>query len=491
MLRLGTRSTGKALFAIGIAAFVSPLFSYDSAVADSRGRNPVLQQLTRNTVGSISDLGLRLERGESIAFTSDGDVLGPGTATGRRSVYFYHRPSATIRRIGDGTAGESYHPARETDETHSRRPRYVAFVSTENLDPRVGNADGSPELFIYLTENGETRQITDTPLGVVNAEPYSSDGGQCIVWRSNGDLQTNDGSDPQNPGAGYRNMDGSDEIFMLRFEDDMLDRWVVTQVSNGPAGTVSSGPAIGGYVFTTQCRSTVYLSDYDQLSNGSAGVHVYNYTKLSGATKQLTPAGTFGINLNLAISGSSNFARGPFAVFQSNADLLGNGSGSFEVFRHRLFGFEQMQYSYAPVGESTNPAISDGGGYIAFESTSDLLDSRGPLVGMGALPLNADGNREIYLTKGRRRIWQITRSTSCDNSQPSIQESGDMLAFVSTCDLVPGGNPNGIEQVYFYQKVRDDDPLASAAGCRVASGCCNVANGCYQPARGRQVRPPR
>jgi hypothetical protein len=124
----------------------------------------------------------------------------------------------------------------------------------------------------------------------------------------NGDHENNDGSDPQNPSAGYDNTDASDEIFMLRFDDDALSRWMITQVSNGPAGSISSNPVIGGYWFTRQCRSTSYQSDHDQLGNGSTGIHIYNYTKLSAETEQLSNAGEFGLSVNPAITGASSFA---------------------------------------------------------------------------------------------------------------------------------------------------------------------------------------
>ena len=479
-----------ALSAALAAATLFAVVSAEQASAGNRGRFPILRQITHNTVGSIETPGVRLERAQSIVFASDGDVLGPGTAAGHREIYLYHHASDSLQRLTTTASGESYAPIRETDATYSRRPLYVTFISTGNLDPAVGNIEGNPEVFIYLTEYSRVRQLTKTPAGVVNAEAYSSDGGQCMVWRSNGDLENNDGSDPQNPGAGYSNTDGSDEIFMLRFTDDDLFHWDVTQVSNGPVGTTSSHPVIGGYWFTRQCRSTAYQSDHDQLDNGSTGIHIYNYTKLSGGTEQVTDPTEFGYSVNPAISGSSSFARGPFIVYESDADVLGNGSQGFEIYRHRLLNFEEKQYTYQEIGESRHPAVSDGGGYIAFESSSELLDPRKPVRGGGEAPFNGDHNSEIFLTKGRKRIWQITRSEGCENTSPSIQENGDTIAFVSTCDLIPGNNPGGVPQLFVYEEVNDDDPLLSPDRCSTATGCCNVSNSCYAETLGRQVRPP-
>lgn len=488
-----TQSTcriSRILLAAASIAAVALAVHVDVVKAGNRGRFPVLRQLTHNTVGTVTDPGVRLERAETVVFVSDGDVLGPGSATGHREIYLYQRPSESIRRVTTTAGGESYQPVRETDETYSRRPKYVAFVSTGDLDTRVGNSDGNPEIFIYLTDSGEIRQITDTPARVVNAEPYSSDGGQCLVWRSNGDLETNDGSDSQTPSPGYSNPDGSDEIFLLRFADETLADAMITQISNGPAGTVSSNPVIGGFWFTKQCRSTSYQSDHDQLGNGSTGIHIYNYTKLSGGTEQLSNSGGFGYSVNPAITGASSFARGPFVVFESDADILGNGSAGFELFRHRVFTTERKQYTYQSAGESRNPTVSDGGGWIAFESTSELLDLRRRVKRGSNPPFNPDGNSEIFLTKGRKRIWQLTRSSGCENTQPSIMENGDAIAFVSTCDLIPGRNPDGVPQLFLYLEVNSRDPLLSASNCSTSEDCCNEANGCYETILGRQVRPP-
>ena len=196
------------------------------------------------------------------------------------------------------------------------------------------------------------------------------------------------------------------------------------------------------------------------------------------------------------MSGASNFARGPFVAFMSNSDIFGNGSSGFEIFRHRVFSTERIQYTFADVGESRTPVISDGGGFLAFASSSEIVDPDGRtrLTGAAtgtAAPFNADGNFEIFRTKGRRQAWQITSSTGCDNSIPSIQDNGRSIVFVSTCDHIPGSNPAGIPQLFMYRDIKKSDPLISASACRIEDGCCNEANGCYPRIHGRKIRPPK
>ena len=65
------------------------------------------------------------------------------------------------------------------------------------------------------------------------------------------------------------------------------------------------------------------------------------------------------------------------------------------------------------------------------------------------------------------------------------------IAFISTCDLVPGQNPGGDEQVFFFRRVKSDDPVLQPGAFDVLDGCCNQANGCYVELRGRADRPAK
>jgi hypothetical protein len=471
-----------SVVSLGIAA---PLPAF------ARGKIPVLVQVTSNTEGDVEEPRIRSQAGNSIVFASDGDVMGPGTAPGHREIYLYNAESGLLSRQTTTTDGESWGGTRETDSLLDAVPSLFAFVSTGDLDPTVGNADHNPEVFVRLVESGEIVQVTDTAAPVVNLEPYASDSGRCLVFRSNGDLDDNDGSDEGNPGAGYSNADASDEIFNLSFGEVEFSRngWVTTQVSNGPAGTTSSHPVVGGYIYTRQCRSTAYQSDHDQLGNGSTGTHIYNFTRTTTLTEQLSMPGA-GNNHSPGMSSASNFARGPFVLYASDMDPIGNGSSVFEVYRFRLFKNELWQYTFAD-GDSGSGGLSDGGGRTVFESTGELLDPNRTLRSGQVPPFNADGNSEIFLTKKKHQLTQVTRTTGCENGQASIRDIGDAIAFRSTCDLIPGRNPGGLPQVFYYVLVERDDPLATAASCTVASGCCNEANGCLVELFGRKVNPPR
>lgn len=471
-----------------------------------RFKSPVIIQVTNNTEGDVQEPSLRSEPPQRITFTSDGDVLGPGTAPAGTEVFEYDVDTRLLSQLTSSAPGVSYAVSRPTDITQTSRPEYTAFVSTADLDPSVGNADGNPEIFIVIRDSGEVRQITDTLAPVVNADPYPSDSGRCIAFSSTGDLNDNfGGSDPKNPGpenGPHTNPDGSEEVFVVQLDVDPLpEPGSFTQISNGPAGTSSNKPVIGGFYYPRQCNATFYVSDHAQAPGGHSGYpEIYYYIRNDGTTQVqwaqeipfpdwYPPAGAY---LSPGMSSASNFARGPFCTFHTTADVWNNGSTGPNIFRFRSFHPRMTQYTdIDPPFAALNAVISDGGRWIAFESDANLIAKPGKGT---VAPFNPDGNFEIWRMQKKRRIRQITDSTGCENVQASINDKGMNIAFRSTCDLVPGHNPNNVPQVFLYMQVKTDNPLACDKGgcsCLLAEGCCNVANGCYRSIEGKAFKPPK
>jgi hypothetical protein len=445
-----------------------------------------LRQVTHLTQGNIWKPGVSSQLADYVTIVSDGDVEGPGTAPGHREVFLYDVQATSFSRLTVTIGGESYDATRLGDD--GERGRYLAFISTGNFDPSVGNADGNPELFFWRSETNEILQITDSQPPVVNALPFISDSGKCVTFQSNGDLHTNNNFDPNKPDSGFTNPDGSVEAFIYEIDADTdLQVGTFTQMSNGPAGTTSAHSAVGGYIFPRQCGNATFHSDHDQLGEGAIGTNVYAFSRATGTLQHAMPLNhPGGLTLNPDMTAASRVARGPFAVFQSNADILGNGSGgNFHIYRWRALHPNFTQYTWAPTGDSTNPTMSDGGGYIMFESTSELLD---PVKSPGG-PYNADGNAEIFFMRGRNRIQQVTQTAGCTNGDVSIHGYlGRSIAFRSTCNLV-GQNPGGLPQLFIYEDV-DRLETATLAACTPANGCCKEST-CYTRIAGRTRKVPR
>jgi len=476
-------STGAIVIAVlGIALTLG----VNSASAESN--NVVLRQVTNLTTGNIASAKLRMQDGNDIAFVSTGDVMGTGTATALRQVYLWREQldgTGVITRVTPNNACESYDASRGTDTTLSDRPEIIAFVSTCDYDPQGDNSDHNPEIFFYDVDTSRFHQITDTPSTVINAEPFASDSGRCVVFRSNGNIDNNTPSNPHydvsHPGPGFSNPDGSNEIFFygkINGGTDFPQNAVFTQVSNGPAGTTSSHPVVNGYYFPRQCSTVAFQSDYNQLATGVTGQLIWIYNTPSSALEEIAaaeiphgwPAGTY---RNPMISGASPFARGPHIVFEAVPDLWNNLSTGVNLFDWRAFHPRMTQYTNVGTGSAiSEPQVGDGGGVISFNSNGELLSQKHAARTGELPPFNADGNSEIFRLKGRRRVAQLTQTSACQNLHSSLKDDGKRLAFISTCDLIPGENPTHKPQVFLWGLEKSDFPLLKPGECLQSAGCC-------------------
>jgi len=504
----GTMTTSHRILIGGLfAGTVSATLALGVVPAAAAPGYHLMRQLTNITTGTIESVKVRSQNGQRIAFVSTGDVMGPGTETAQRQIYLWSEQisgNGVITRITNLPGCESYDIARSTDDILSDRPEVIAFVSTCNFDPAIGNVDANPEIFFYEVFTGEFHQITNTVAPVVNAEPYTSDSGRCLVFRSNGDLNNNVPSHPHfnsdHPGPGYSNPDGSAEVFLygkLDNKDDFPYNGVVTQVSNGPSGTTSSHPVINGYWFARQCQTTAFQSDHDQLGQGLTGQGIYIYKMPMSALEPITAAEIpmgfpDGIYSNPNISAASPFARGPHIVFESAADLWRNESQGTDIFDWRDFHPRMTQFTNIGSGfEAKNPEVGDGGGVIVFSSNGEMLNPEREAKTGELPPFNADSNHEIFILEGRRTVTQLTQTVGCDNLNPSLSDDGGRLGFLSSCDIISGGNPNGLTQVFLRHLERADYPLVANASCLQANGCCIYSRDlttCHHPLKGRKPK---
>ena len=90
----------------------------------------------------------------------------------------------------------------------------LAFISTRNLDPGIGNADGNPELFFYNVQTQSFRQGTNTQdavagIGLVfQSNPNLSSDGSVVAFLSSANLAGNNNDS---------NGTGNAEIYVANF----------------------------------------------------------------------------------------------------------------------------------------------------------------------------------------------------------------------------------------------------------------------------------
>ena len=127
-----------------------------------------------------------------------------------------------------------------------------------------------------------------------------------------------------------------------------------------------------------------------------------------------------------------------------------------------------MQITNETQGISRAPSINASGNIIAFESNADIIG------------VNTGGNDEIYLFDTRTNAFtQITDEPSGQSRSPSINAAGNIIAFESRAAIV-GPNPDMNTEIYLFDtgsgaftRITDspkasENPSINAAGDKIA-----------------------
>ncbi|HEX5884610.1 MAG TPA: lamin tail domain-containing protein [Pyrinomonadaceae bacterium] len=149
---------------------------------------------------------------------------------------------------------------------------------------------------------------------------------------------------------------------------------------------------------------------------------------------RLTNTPEHAVNLNPTLSDD-----GRTVVFESSADLLGQGDNSSFHLYHAEPAFKSIARTRA-----VSPALSSDGGVIVFASTEDLVGQ------------NQDRNSEIFLFDGSK-LSQLTKTgadsvesrLSDGNFQPSITADGRTIVFSSNRNF-NGFNADGSYEIFLY-----------------------------------------
>jgi subtilisin-like proprotein convertase family protein len=133
---------------------------------------------------------------------------------------------------------------------------------------------------------------------------------------------------------------------------------------------------------------------------------------------------------------------GRWLTYAATDDPLGaNADLNLEIFRHDRVLDQTMQVTSTSGCDNTTPSISDLGGRIAFVTNCSNLSGG----------FNGDGNSEVV-------VWDQstgfhTRETSgCDSADPDLAGDGRYVAFSSSCNLT-GGNGDHNNEIFRWDMV--------------------------------------
>jgi Tol biopolymer transport system component len=219
------------------------------------------------------------------------------------------------------------------------------------------------------------------------------------------------------------------------------DRITFLPVTSGD-GIHNDNPAVSkrGNVVTWE-------SDGDLLGNGSPGVQIYLQNSGGLIQPVVDPTGT---SAHPTIS-----ALGTQLAFDSKGDLAGiaNG-GKRQVYAYATRRGDLTQLSFGP-GSSANPSYGRSSSRIAFESTTD------PDTGTDS------GVNQIWLQLRRGAPFRLTHGAG-PSTLPAMSFRSRLVAFQSTAALATDGHDTGVTQIFVYDVV-----------ARVFRQITNAPGGCH------------
>ena len=207
---------------------------------------------------------------------------------------------------------------------------------------------------------------------------------------------------------------------------------LVSQTSSGqPANDFSADPDVSG-----SGRFVAFESDATNLPGDDAWLDVYVHDRETGKTRLIskTSAGvpaTGGHSTNVSISGS-----GRFVAFQSSATNLPGEAPTNAYVHDRQTGVTQLVSKTssgepAADGDSTGPVVSDSGRYVAFESDATNLPGDDAWLDVYLRDRETGKTRLISQTSGEAPA----NGSSFD---PAVSDSGRFVAFDSDATNLPG-----------------------------------------------------
>ena len=325
---------------------------------------------------------------------------------------------------------------------------WIAFSSTEDLAGLGGSRAPGRQLFVFNLDYYDCAHGTTFP-----ATPCPPPGTAALAQVTNGPGNPDDPSIatiPTPPSAadhwlafdadgGFGGLltgtaTGRRQVFLLNLRTNELR--AVTSASDGDSVRPSVSKLAGLVVF----ESTAALAGFPN----PAGVsQVYAYERASNVLRRLSigppPANILALGPSTDVVTNQN---GTLVAFASRADLLGSGTdtGVWQVF---LAAYDSQSHTSqltritAGNGPSRHPFLGDG---PSGESNALVFDSTATnLPGSAGLP-----GDQIYAvslpTTPLPSVQHLTLSTLFgDCSAPTIDSSGDRVAFACTGDPLQNG----------------------------------------------------
>jgi len=366
------------------------------------------------------------------------------------------RESATS--LGEGGLGNSAAPALSADG------RFVAFQSDAgNLVPNDTNGD--TDVFVRDRQTGVVQRVSIAWNGMEARDdstcPALSADGRFVAFLS----------------RAWNLYPGGANLGHPRWDVHVHDRQdgTTTRLSVADGGGDPDGDS-GCPVISADGTLVAFHSDAANLVAGDDNelTDVFVADRATGGVRRVStrPNGTSpdGASLNPAISGD-----GRFVAFESRASNLRRRGPTRRIpllgFTSNVFVVElatndveavsvavEDAYPYSPQGDSTEPAISFDGRYVAFKSTAWNLVKPESIHRRHLYVRDREGGTTVRVSERDPSVVECGRDgvsfvcSATDHGRPAISGDGRFVAFSSrSLNLLPANVYHG-DQIYLVDR---------------------------------------
>jgi len=376
--------------------------------------------------------------GRYLVFVSEAANLVGGDTNASADVFIRDRITKQTRRMSVGAGGvqangPSYDPALSADG------RYVAFVSeADNLVSDDSN--GVADVFLRDRIGGTTTRVSvDSASPPVEAngasyEPAINADGSKIAFTS----------EAANLVAGDTNAVA--DVFMRDRTANTTSR---ISIATGTAGAQGNGES-GQAAVSGSGQFVAFLSRATNLAAGDTNLayDVFLRDRTANTTTRVSVAGA-STQANKDSWQPALSSDGRYVVFASDATNLtaADSNGVADIFvRDRTANSTtrvSVDVSGLPSdGPSYNPAISNDGRYVTFDSLATLD------------PLDYNGAWDIYLrdrtgqTTTRLSVATATQEGNADSQRPVLSADGRYVLFESFASNLVTGDTNNAADIF-------------------------------------------
>jgi len=436
----------------------TPVFAIGSLVAvlgtASLTNAQVVRQLTDVKTGT-STVATLDAAGADVYLSSSTNQLGTNSSHAFQLVRFSASTGAgtQLTSATDGIGSDNFGVSVSGDD------QWIAFISRDN--PTGQNLDRSGEVFVVKSDGTNLQQITNHPgAGLGDALMVSIAGnGTKVAFTSTGNLTGANASHVQQvfvinkDGTGLSQVthltDG--EFYYLKISDDATK--IVFLSEANPLGTNADG---NNEIFAIYADGTG-LKQLTSTSNPAAGIY---WASFAGGGAKVAFAG----NID-PLGTNSDLGDEVFVVDYAGTNLKQLTNSTFKGFGSRDSDYAAITGDGLTVYFTSNQATTgqnqhgdwnlwkiktDGTGLTVLTSNGLYYDS---------LVVSSSGNRLAFddsMNDGETKVIDttgfnlrsLTSTTRYVAKSDSIDGAGDLVAFNSTADLIPGGNPGHTAELF-------------------------------------------